>query len=185
MVGLSGKSRDPLELDLLCNSRTNERREGRETKVSSQPSLPSSLLPLLSFAKNRVDGVLTSLLLSLPLKSSVPLNSGNELLSALGVLDVLDSEVDPLLEVSVSDDLEADDSDSSGRDVVNDTGLSVVELVEVRVGAEVKEVEERRKEGKVRSSWLVVSKRSRGTSREARREVKIWLGRKSVGAPTE
>jgi len=94
-----------------------------------------------------VGSVLTSLLLGLPLKSSVPLNSGNELLSALGVLDVLDSEVDPLLEVSVSDDLEADHSDSSGRDVVDNTGLSVVELVVIVVVAELEE-EERRREGK-------------------------------------
>lgn len=124
MVGLSGKSRDPLELDLLCRFETKVER--KRSQLSSS-ALPSFLPPLPSSAPET--RVLTSLLLSLPLKSSVPLNSGNELLSALGVLDVLDSEVDPLLEVSVSDDLEADDSDSSGRDVVDDTGLSVVELL--------------------------------------------------------
>ena len=72
---------------------------------------------------------LTSLLLGLPLLGSVADNSVQELLPALGVLDVLYPQVDTLLHVSTVDDLVTDDTDSSGGDVVDDTGLSVVELV--------------------------------------------------------
>ena len=72
---------------------------------------------------------LTSLLLGLPLLGSVADNSVQELLPALGVLDVLYPQVDTLLHVSTVDDLVTDDTDSSGGDVVDDTGLPVVELV--------------------------------------------------------
>lgn len=41
---------------------------------------------------------------------------------------MLNSEVDSLLHVSGSDDLEDDHSNTSGGDVVDNTGLSVVEL---------------------------------------------------------
>lgn len=63
----------------------------------------------------------------LDLLGGVGLDSVQELLSALGVLDVFDSDVDSLLHVSTVDDLVTDDSNTSGRDVVDDTGLSVVD----------------------------------------------------------
>jgi hypothetical protein len=70
----------------------------------------------------------------LDLLCGVGLDSVQELLSALGVLDVLNSDVDSLLHVSTVDDLVADDSNTSGRDVVDDTGLSVVDYMSVCVG---------------------------------------------------
>jgi hypothetical protein len=89
--------------------------------LGQQLSLSKPLLPSTN--------ELTSLLLGLPLLGSVANNSVQELLPALGVLDVLYPQVDTLLHVSTVDDLVTDDTDSSGRDVVDDTGLSVVELV--------------------------------------------------------
>lgn len=71
---------------------------------------------------------LLSGLCGLNLLCGVGLDSVQEFLSALGVVNVLDSDIDSLLHVSTVDDLVADDSDTSGRDVVDDTGLSVVDF---------------------------------------------------------
>lgn len=65
----------------------------------------------------------------LDLLGGVGLDSVQEFLSALGVLDVFDSDVDSLLHVSTVDDLVTDDSNTSGRDIVDDTGLSVVDYL--------------------------------------------------------
>lgn len=59
----------------------------------------------------------------------VGLDSVKELLSALGVLDVLDSEVDSLLHESVANNLVDDDANSGLGHVVDDSSSAVVELV--------------------------------------------------------
>jgi hypothetical protein len=80
---------------------------------------------------------LTSLSLGLPLLGSVALNPVQELLPALGVLDMLNTEVDTLLHVSTVDDLVADNSDTTWGNVVYDTGLTVVVCAEEDGGESV------------------------------------------------
>ncbi|QFZ30149.1 hypothetical protein EJF18_70223 [Clavispora lusitaniae] len=63
------------------------------------------------------------------LQGSVGLDSVQELLTTSRVLDVLDSQVDLLLNVSVTNNLVDDDTDSRLGDVENDTGLTLVVLV--------------------------------------------------------
>jgi len=72
--------------------------------------------------------VLSSSLCS-PLLLSIGLDTVNELLSALGVFDVLNADVHTLLDVSVADELVEDDSEGGLGDVVDNTGLTVVDLV--------------------------------------------------------
>jgi hypothetical protein len=74
----------------------------------------------------------------LDLLGGVGLDSVQEFLSALGVLDVFDSDVDSLLHVSTVNDLVTDDSNTSGRDVVDDTGLSVVDWMLVHFDITIK-----------------------------------------------
>ena len=70
-----------------------------------------------------------SILLGLLLLGSVSLDTVQELLSALGVVDVLDTDVYPLLQVTVSDFLIDNNTEGGLGDIVDNTGLSVVDLV--------------------------------------------------------
>lgn len=67
--------------------------------------------------------------LGLGLEGSVGLDTADELLAGAGEGDVLNAEVDALLDVAVLDLLVDDDTDGGLGNVVDDTSLSVVNLV--------------------------------------------------------
>lgn len=55
----------------------------------------------------------------------VVLDAVEELLATLGVPDVLNTDVDPLLDVAVAHDLVDDDADGVGCNVVDNTGTAI------------------------------------------------------------
>ncbi len=69
--------------------------------------------------------ILTALRLCLSVQFVVPLDTVKELLPALGVPDVLNTDVHPLLDVAVADDLVDDDANSAGGHVVDDTSAAI------------------------------------------------------------
>lgn len=75
-----------------------------------------------------------ALCLCLPLQLGVRLDSAQEIVSGPRWRDVLNPDVDALLEVAVLDLLVDDDADRALRDVVDNTGLAVVDLVRHAVG---------------------------------------------------
>jgi len=73
------------------------------------------------------------------------LNAGEEGVSALGSLDVLNAHMDSLVDVSVSDLLEDFDSDGTAGNVPDTSGSTVVELeghtlVDVGIGLNVNNI---------------------------------------------
>lgn len=70
----------------------------------------------------------SAVLLRLLLLLCVRLHAADELVSAPGVADVLDADVDALLDVAVADLSVENDADGGLCDVVDDTSLAVVDL---------------------------------------------------------
>ncbi len=73
--------------------------------------------------------LLTALRLRSSMRIVVALDTVKELLPAPRVPDVLDPDVDPLLDVTVADNLVNDDTDGVGSHVVDDTGAAARTMV--------------------------------------------------------
>ena len=97
-AGITGEGGDAAEVDTLCNVLSSVSHRGSNRKQAR-----------------------TAGLLCLDVSIVVSLHPVQEFLSARRVSDVLDTEVHPLLDVSVSNDLVNDDSDRRRGNVVDDT----------------------------------------------------------------
>ena len=100
--------------------------DGGDSSISTRSSKEVSLLGL--------DGVTLQVNLLPTLTGSllggfVGLNTGDDLLLALGLADVLDADVDALLEDAAVDELVHTDTDGGLGNVEDDTGAAVVVLV--------------------------------------------------------
>jgi len=78
---------------------------------------------------NSLGGEGFSLLSGFSLSLVVLSDSVQEIFSASGLLDMLDSDMDSLLQLSVTDDFVDDNTDGSGSDIENLSGLSMIEFV--------------------------------------------------------
>ena len=75
---------------------------------------------------------LTTSLLGFSSQLCILLHPIQEILTAFGVSDVLNTDVHALLNVTVSDDLVHNDTNCSWGDVVDDAGAAIIESRDIR-----------------------------------------------------
>lgn len=97
--------------------------EGAHARASTRYALPHDISMHGSQPRHRV---LTALFLGSDVCVVVTLHPVQELLPTLGVLDVLNAEVDALLDVPVADDLVNNDTDGVLCDVVDDASSPAI-----------------------------------------------------------